>query len=358
MKSELIKDWMTSNQIIISSSYNLPEVYWLMVSSRNQCLPEFDQDALVGIISLKNLGWKIPSGRYAYLRSLYSMRHGYLSSDSNLLKNLQNSQEDRNRQETSYNQHLPSRFADKQPLTITIVYDNHSYDQRLKPAWGFSAMIEHRGHKLLFDTGGDGALLMENMQILGIHPAQIESVVLSHAHGDHTGGLKALLGKGQSPVVYLLPSFPQTFKHQVGRITEVIEVAPRLSISEDIFTTGEIEYNIPEQALVIKTDQGLLVITGCAHPGIVEIIRRVRKLFDDPVHLVLGGFHLRSKSEIEIDSILEDFSHLGVEKAGPCHCSGDLAIAKFAAEYRENFIQVGVGKIIELKATSLSEALN
>ena len=238
------------------------------------------------------------------------------------------------------------------PLIISIVFDNHPYDHRLKSAWGFSALVEYQGHMLLFDTGGDGALLMENLQILGIHPSQIEGVVLSHAHGDHTGGLKALLAEGQSPLVYLLPSFPQTFKHQVGRVTEVIDVTPRLSIYEDIFTTGEIEHNIPEQALVIKTDQGLLVITGCAHPGIVEILRRVRKLFDDPMHLVLGGFHLRSKSEIEIDSILEDFYHLGVEKVGPCHCSGDLAIAKFATEYRENFIQVGVGKILELKATN------
>jgi 7,8-dihydropterin-6-yl-methyl-4-(beta-D-ribofuranosyl)aminobenzene 5'-phosphate synthase len=130
-------------------------------------------------------------------------------------------------------------------------------------------------------------------------------------------------------------------------------VTPRLSISEDIFTTGEMGHNIPEQALVIKTDQGLLVITGCAHPGIVEILARVREQFDEPVHLVLGGFHLRSKSKVEIDSILRDLRRLGIEKVGPCHCSGDLAIAMFAAEYRENFTQVGVGKILQVNATDL-----
>jgi 7,8-dihydropterin-6-yl-methyl-4-(beta-D-ribofuranosyl)aminobenzene 5'-phosphate synthase len=244
------------------------------------------------------------------------------------------------------------------PLTISIVYDNHSYDPRLKSAWGFSALIEVQDHTLLFDTGGDGSLLTENLQILGFHLSQVESVVLSHAHGDHTGGLNALLSEGLPPKVYLLPSFPQAFKHQAGQISEVIEVTPRLPISEDIFTTGEIGYNIPEQAMVIKTDHELMVITGCAHPGIVEILKRVRKLFADPVHLVLGGFHLRRKSEAEINSILQDFYDLQVEKVGPCHCSGDLAITMFAAKYRENFIQVGVGKILEVKATNLGETLN
>jgi 7,8-dihydropterin-6-yl-methyl-4-(beta-D-ribofuranosyl)aminobenzene 5'-phosphate synthase len=250
-------------------------------------------------------------------------------------------------------QELEMTITNKKSLTITIAYDNHSHDQRLKSAWGFSALIERQGHTLLFDTGGDGSLFMENLQILGFLPSKIESVVLSHAHGDHTGGLNALLGEGSPPVVYLLPSFPQTFKHQVGRMAEVVEVTPRLSISEDIFTTGEMGHNIPEQALVIKTDQGLLVITGCAHPGIVEILARVREQFDEPVHLVLGGFHLRSKSKVEIDSILRDLRRLGIEKVGPCHCSGDLAIAMFAAEYRENFTQVGVGKILQVNATDL-----
>ncbi|MFZ2097774.1 MAG: MBL fold metallo-hydrolase [Anaerolineales bacterium] len=242
--------------------------------------------------------------------------------------------------------------TDNKPLTISIVYDNHSYDQRLKSAWGFSALVEYRGHTLLFDTGGDGSLLMENLQILRILPSQVESVVLSHAHGDHTGGLNVLLGEESPPVVYLLPSFPQAFKQKVGRITEVIEVTPRLSIAEDIFTTGEIGHNVPEQALMIKTVLGLLVITGCAHPGIVEILGRVQEMFNNPVHLVLGGFHLGSKSKPEIGSILKNFRRMGVEKVGPCHCSGDLAMAMFAAEYGENFIQVGVGKILEVQATS------
>lgn len=245
-----------------------------------------------------------------------------------------------------------------QSLTITIIFDNNAYDQRLKSAWGFSALIEYRDHILLFDTGSDGQTLMKNMRILGIDPNQIESIVLSHAHGDHTGGLSAILEAGSRPLVYLLPSFPQSFKRQVRSTTKVIEVTPSQSIAEGIFTTGEMGRDIPEQALVIQTDQGLVVITGCAHPGIVEIVEQARELSDEPVNLVLGGFHLRSKSEAEIVSILKDFRRIGVEQVGPCHCTGDLAISMFSIKYGENFIQTGVGKTIKMEIESNGQHLS
>jgi 7,8-dihydropterin-6-yl-methyl-4-(beta-D-ribofuranosyl)aminobenzene 5'-phosphate synthase len=234
------------------------------------------------------------------------------------------------------------------PIKITIVYDNTAYDQRLKSVWGFSALVEYNDQSLLFDTGGDGQILIENMQILGIDPALIERVVLSHAHGDHTGGLSAILASGARPVVYLLPSFSNVFKQRVAEITEVIEVTPGLSIAQNMYTTGEMRHGVPEQALVIQSDQGLVIITGCAHPGIVEIVDRSRTLFDDRVRLVMGGFHLGSKSEAEIEAILEDFRRLGVEQVAPCHCTGEGAMAMFAAEYGEDYIQAGVGREIIL----------
>jgi 7,8-dihydropterin-6-yl-methyl-4-(beta-D-ribofuranosyl)aminobenzene 5'-phosphate synthase len=236
-----------------------------------------------------------------------------------------------------------------QSITITIVFDNNVYDPRLKTAWGFSAMIEYLDQCLLFDTGGDGQILLENMRILGIDPNQIEAVVLSHAHGDHTGGLSALLELEARPTVYLLPSFPKAFITQVGRVVDVVEVTPGLLLGAALYTTGEMSQNIPEQALVIKTDQGLVIITGCAHPGIVEIVKQARSMYDEKVRLVLGGFHLGSKSKAEIGSILKEFRRLGVEQVAPCHCTGETAIAMFAAEYGEAFIPAGAGRIIRLE---------
>jgi 7,8-dihydropterin-6-yl-methyl-4-(beta-D-ribofuranosyl)aminobenzene 5'-phosphate synthase len=243
---------------------------------------------------------------------------------------------------------LETHMSATESLTITIVYDNNAYDGRLKTAWGFAALLAYHDQTLLFDTGGDGQTLVENMRILEIDPTQIESVLLSHAHGDHTGGLSTLLELGARPSVYLPPSFSASFKNQVGRRTEVIEVTPGLSITEGMFTTGEMGRSIPEQALIIQTDQGLVVITGCAHPGIVEIVEQAREMFDRPVRLVLGGFHLGGKSKAEIDAILTDFRRLQVEQVAPCHCTGDQAIAMFAAEYGQDFIQAGVGKTIVL----------
>ena len=233
-------------------------------------------------------------------------------------------------------------------LKITIVYDNNSFDARLKRAWGLSALVEYHDQTLLFDTGGDGRILLENMRVLEIDPARIQSIVLSHAHGDHTGGLSALLDGGNQPSVYLLPSFADTYKHQLGLVTQVNEVTPGQVIADEILTTGEIGGNIPEQALVIRTGEGLVVITGCAHPGIVRIIERAMELTGDPVYLVLGGFHLGNKSEAEISAIIADFQRLGVQNVAPCHCTGERAIAMFADEYRQAFIQAGVGKVITI----------
>ena len=103
---------------------------------------------------------------------------------------------------------------------------------------------------------------------------------------------------------------------------------------------------IREQALVISTDRGLVVVTGCAHPGIVQMVTRAKELFGGRVHLVMGGFHLGGKSSVELEAVLADFRRLGVEKVAPCHCTGDQAIAMFAAEYDGDFIQSGVGRVI------------
>lgn len=243
----------------------------------------------------------------------------------------------------------PTAMLPPDTLTITIVYDNNPYDKRLKTAWGFSALIEYQGQTLLFDTGGDGPTLLGNMRTLGIDPARIESVILSHIHSDHTGGLADLLATGVRPTVYLLPSFPASFKRQVRQVTTTVEVTPGQAVGNGIFTTGEMGSSIPEEALVIDTAQGLVVITGCAHPGVNNMVARAKELFDRPVYLVLGGFHLRSKSDAQVAAIVADFRRMGVTKVAPCHCTGDRAIAQFAAEYGDDFIRAGVGRVITVE---------
>jgi 7,8-dihydropterin-6-yl-methyl-4-(beta-D-ribofuranosyl)aminobenzene 5'-phosphate synthase len=121
-----------------------------------------------------------------------------------------------------------------------------------------------------------------------------------------------------------------------------------LVIAEGILTTGEVPGGLPEQALLIHSPQGLVVVTGCAHPGIVRIVERAIELTEEPVHLVMGGFHLRDSSQMEISAILAEFRRLGVRRVAPSHCSGDLAIRMFAEEYGEDFIPTGAGSVITI----------
>jgi len=236
----------------------------------------------------------------------------------------------------------------KVSLIIAILFDNNPYDERLTTAWGFSALVERGPHRVLIDTGGDCPILLSNMKTLGIDPASIEAVVLSHAHKDHTGGLESLLALGLQPIVYVLPSFSSGFKAQVGEVTQVVEVAPGQVILDGIFTTGEVVGEIPEQALVVTTEEGLVVITGCAHPGIDRMLQKARFMFGGPIRLAMGGFHLKSADDEKVSRVLRAFRDLGVESTAPCHCTGDRARGRFAAEYGEGFIQAGVGKVIVL----------
>jgi 7,8-dihydropterin-6-yl-methyl-4-(beta-D-ribofuranosyl)aminobenzene 5'-phosphate synthase len=240
-------------------------------------------------------------------------------------------------------------IMEKSSLTITILYNNVGYDPSLETAWGFSALVERNGETLLFDTGGDGAILMRNMGALDVDPEQIQSVVLSHIHGDHIGGLNALLNTGIQPTIYVPPSFPTNYKNSLKQSTSIVEVEPGQSIIEGLFTTGEMGTSIPEQALIIRTTKGMVIITGCAHPGIVNLVDRAIQLVGDPVYLVMGGFHLGGASNAQISSILEAFRRMGVQKVAPSHCTGDVAIGMFRDEYGDDFIESGVGFIMVIE---------
>ena len=234
-------------------------------------------------------------------------------------------------------------------VIITILYDNNEYDERLTTAWGFSCLVEGAEKAILFDTGGDSATLLSNMRTLGIEPQNVEVVVISHIHGDHVGGLAGLLQENHTVTVYLPQSFPQNIKQNTrGTGAEVVEVGGPVEICENVYSTGELGDGIKEQSLVIETARGLVVITGCAHPGVVNIVRRAKEVVGGEVYLVLGGFHLGSASRRQVERIIADFRDLGVQKVAPCHCTGDRAIRVFGEEYGEDFIRAGMGCVITI----------
>ncbi|MFH1875194.1 MAG: MBL fold metallo-hydrolase [Pseudomonadota bacterium] len=234
-------------------------------------------------------------------------------------------------------------------IKITIVYDNNAYNPELTTAWGFACIIEMPEQTILFDTGEDGRILLENMGKMGITPQKIDMVFLSHIHSDHTGGLIDLLKQNSKISVYYPHSFPEVFEQQITALgAKAKKVDLPQEIAPNIFTTGEMGGLIKEQSLVIKTNKGLLIITGCSHPGIVKIINQAKKITQAKPYLVIGGFHLRDASTVELNAIINDFKLAGVRKVGPAHCSGQQAGALFKKAFGNNYIPAGAGTEINI----------
>ncbi len=233
-----------------------------------------------------------------------------------------------------------------QVATWTILYDNNAYDPALQTGWGFACLVETEAGTVLFDTGADAPTLLGNMAQLGIDPQAIDVIVLSHVHGDHTGGLAGLLDTGIRPTVYAPEAFPASFKESIRARTELVDVTGPQEIIPGLFTTGEMGTGIVEEALVVETGEGLVVVTGCAHPGVVNLVRRAKESVGGQVALVMGGFHLGSASRAQIESIIADFEQLGVRQVAPCHCTGDLARQMFAEAFGADFVPAGVGRVI------------
>jgi len=243
--------------------------------------------------------------------------------------------------------HNESDTSSIKNLRVTVIYDNNPYKEGLETAWGFSCLISGLEKTILFDTGGDGSVLLSNMKKLGIDPEEIDLIVLSHMHWDHRGGVYHFLKQNQHGTLYLPKSFSIHFKADVQRYgTKVVEVQEPMEICEQVYSSGELGRSIKEQSLIIQTDRELILITGCAHPGIVKIVRKAKKLLKDEVFLVMGGFHLGEKSKDAIAEIISDFKKLGVRFVGPCHCSGDTVRQVFEREYQNKFIPIGVGTVV------------
>jgi 7,8-dihydropterin-6-yl-methyl-4-(beta-D-ribofuranosyl)aminobenzene 5'-phosphate synthase len=235
-------------------------------------------------------------------------------------------------------------------ISITVVYDNNPYKEGLSAAWGFACLVKGAEKTILFDTGGSGTLLLANMNKLGIDPKEIDVVVLSHIHGDHVGGLAGFLHENKNVTVFFPASFPARFKANLAESgVRIVEIQEPALICKSVYSTGELGMRIKEQSLILHSDKGVVLITGCAHPGIEKIVRAAKHLIRDDVLLIMGGFHLGGANEHVIEEIISAIKELGVRYVGPCHCSGDLARQLFKIKYGDRYIDVGVGRIIKFE---------
>ena len=245
---------------------------------------------------------------------------------------------------------LSETICESNDVKITVIYDNYPFKERLETSWGFSCLVTGTEKTILFDTGADGSLLLENMSKLAIKPDEIDLCVFSHAHWDHIDGMQMFLEKNHNVNVFVLESFPEEFKAMVSSNgAEIIEIEKPKEICKGVFSTGQLGTSIKEQGLILRTEKGLVLITGCAHPGIVEMVETTKSLFDENILFVIGGFHLNAMGDEEVENIIDMLKEFNIKFISPCHCTGDSAIALFEKHFGEKYLRVGVGKVIEIK---------
>lgn len=212
-------------------------------------------------------------------------------------------------------------------MKVTIIYDNTAFREDLQPDWGFSALVEVENvPSILFDTGANGRILLSNMEKLGIAPALIEEVFISHSHFDHTGGISEFLKVNQKAKFYV----PSSFSGPRNR--EVISLAKANRIHRNVLSTGELDGI--EQSMGVETEKGIVLIVGCSHPYMGHILDAARQFGE--IHGMIGGMHGFSKFELFKD----------LELICPTHCTQHKAELK--RSYPQKYIEGGAGRIIEI----------
>lgn len=234
-------------------------------------------------------------------------------------------------------------------LSVTVAHDNNGHAEGLRTAWGFAAHLAGPERNILFDTGSDGALLLENLAQLQIEPGRIDTLVLSHGHGDHAGGLTGLLKANPHVRIYLPATLPARFKDVArGYGAEVLEVSGPQEICAGVYTTGVLGRLVKEQALVVRTERGLVVLTGCAHPGIARMVEAVRRLHEEDILLVMGGFHLEWATARKVRRVITVFRSHQIRCVAPTHCSGEKARLLFRKHFGPRCLDIGVGTRLAL----------
>jgi 7,8-dihydropterin-6-yl-methyl-4-(beta-D-ribofuranosyl)aminobenzene 5'-phosphate synthase len=235
-------------------------------------------------------------------------------------------------------------------MTLKIIFDKEKEDPRYSSGWGISYLIDGR---VLFDAGERAEYILDNARSLNVDLRKIEKIVISHNHWDHRGGLWGVLDVTRDAKVFACRDFFDEFKEKIkdyhfSMVADCGELAP------GVYTTGCLRSSykgrdLYEQALVLETEGGISLLCGCAHPGVLEYIARVREMFPSKeIYAVIGGMHLMDTDRRSVSYIVEKIKEAGVANIGPSHCTGFEATNIFREYYAGNFLEIKVGKEFEL----------
>ncbi len=269
---------------------------------------------------------------------------------------------------------------------VLILYDAFSDSRELTRDWGFSALVEHDGKRILFDSGNNAEIFEHNVKILGVDLTKIDFAVISHRHADHATGVKYLLkvnptvtiyvpadganGFGGMPVpaTFFRPDaeLPEKMRYFSGAVPEhlnsgklydtgnfvlvdkLTEVAPGIFLVRTVSQKkGTLE--MPELTLAIKRPGGLLLVDGCSHAGI-EAILEAASAIDPRTEIVFGGLHLVTTPVEEIDALVVNLqTKWKVQRIAPGHCTGEPALARLRKAYGEKYVYAGLGTSLSLE---------
>jgi len=235
-------------------------------------------------------------------------------------------------------------------MKVSLIAEGSTKRERKALRWGISFLVGD----VLFDTFGREDIFRANVSRLKIDLSRVKHVVISHEDWDHTAGLGGFLRTHPKKRVYVCKKSGNALKELIrSNAGSLVAIERPQKISRGIFTTGQMRADtgrgvLYEQALVVKSGKGFSVITGCAHPGIVRIVRRAIRIFGKKIYAVCGGFHMKDNPRKENLKIITALQALGVKKVIPLHCSGLSAVRIFGRFYGKNCIQLQEGDVFEL----------
>lgn len=243
-------------------------------------------------------------------------------------------------------------------IKVTTLVDNEIYKRGLKSSWGLSFFIEiaigDKRHALLMDTSDSFEALSENARKLGVNLSSIDAIFISHWHIDHCGSLHHVLPLSRRLIPVYVPSENPSVMRTIKEMQGIPVVCPRpIELFEGVLSTGEIWSGISEQSLIIKLKRkGLVILTGCSHPGVMNITKRAQEVSGtNKIHAVIGGLHISSMQEGM--KVAESLRRLGVKLVSPCHCTGVKAKIGIVKILEKEFVRNGVGKVISIGETEL-----
>ncbi len=224
-------------------------------------------------------------------------------------------------------------------LKIVIVNDNVPREGLIND-WGWSAYLVSERWHILFDADSRPDVMEYNGNKLGIDYSSLDFAVLSHHHWDHRGGFGYIAKQKKGLKIYVPPG---DVEHLIslGMDAEVITNSKKLA--DDVWSSGTMGLDIKEHAMGVHVDStGVVVIVGCAHPGVDKLTKRLRDVIGEDIYLVIGGFHQPSRRTLDR---LADISRF----ISPAHCSGDAAKEYVKREYPSKYLDVRTGSVIEIK---------